>query len=202
MAGETSGTGPAGEELPPRVVEGARSSRSRCRTCGRKIDKGVLRIGILIEGPYGVGHVWHHLRCAARSQLPEVEAAYGERAFAEGLELPPLEELRSLHVEAQQRKAERRETPYAELAPSGRAKCKGCGETIELGAVRFALSREVRFGRQTRATVIHLHSACVAKELAAEDCLTEAEGFAAAVRANSADVPAGALDAALADTRA
>ena len=56
-------------KLAAYVIEGARSSRSRCKSCRRKIDKGVLRIGVLIEGPYGTGYLWHHLRCAARRQF-------------------------------------------------------------------------------------------------------------------------------------
>ena len=36
---------PIEEQLPPYVIEGARSSRSKCKTCRRSIDKGALRIG-------------------------------------------------------------------------------------------------------------------------------------------------------------
>ena len=35
---------PEEESLPPYVIEGARSSRSKCKTCRRKIDKDVLRL--------------------------------------------------------------------------------------------------------------------------------------------------------------
>ncbi len=46
-------------------VEPAKSSRSKCRTCGNKIDKGTLRIG---EPSYFQDHLtyrWHHLDCIA-----------------------------------------------------------------------------------------------------------------------------------------
>ena len=74
---------PAEPELPPFVIEGARSSRSKCKACRRKIDKGALRIGILIEGPYGTGYMWHHIKCAARRHLHRVEEAYELEAWKE-----------------------------------------------------------------------------------------------------------------------
>ena len=40
-------------ELAPYVLESARSSRSKCRTCRRKIEKGKLRLGILL----GIGEL-------------------------------------------------------------------------------------------------------------------------------------------------
>ena len=57
------------EELAPYLIEAARSSRSKCRTCKRKIDKDLLRIGILLEGPYGTGYLWHHLTCPPPSSV-------------------------------------------------------------------------------------------------------------------------------------
>ncbi len=62
-------------ELPTHVIEPARSSRSKCKACRRAIDKGVLRIGILISGPFGDGYLGHHLACAARRRLEDVEEA-------------------------------------------------------------------------------------------------------------------------------
>ena len=77
--------------------------------------------------------------------------------------------------------------PYIERAPSGRAKCKNCGEPIELDSLRVVLLREIVFGRQVRGTPINVHPGCVAAELRAEDCLTEIDGFEEAVHANSRD---------------
>ena len=39
------------EQLADYVIEGARSGRSRCKTCRRTIAKDALRIGVLIDGP-------------------------------------------------------------------------------------------------------------------------------------------------------
>ena len=185
------------EELAPYKIESARSSRSRCRTCRRKIDKDTLRLGILLEGPYGTGYLWHHLTCAAKRRPEDVEAAYGEKAWDEGLKVPPLEELRLLKEKAEKKKAEQKEPPYVEHAPTGRAKCKHCGETIEKGSARVTLLREVTFGNQTRGNPINVHPGCVAAELRAEDCLTEAEDFAQALESNSRDFPPEALVATL-----
>jgi len=177
------------EELPPHKLEAARSSRSRCRTCRRSIDKGKLRLGVLLEGPYGTGYLWHHLTCAARRRPDDVEAAYEERAWDEGLEVPPLEELRALREKAERERSQRREPPYVERAPSARSRCKHCGEAIEKDAFRFVLAREVTFGQQTRSTPINVHPRCVSAELLGEDCATEAEDIVAALEANSQLAP-------------
>ena len=165
-------------ELAPYLLESARSSRSKCRTCRRKIDKDTLRLGILLEGPFGTGYLWHHLTCAARRRLEDVEAAYEQQAFADGLQVPPLAELQALKEKAEQARAERKELPYMERAPSGRSKCKNCGKAIDQDALRVVLAREVSFGNQ-------VHPECVHAELESEDCMTEVEGFEAQLRQNS-----------------
>ena len=172
-------------ELAPYLLESARSSRSKCRTCRRKIDKGTLRLGILLEGPFGTGYLWHHLTCAARRRLEDVEAAYEQQAFADGLRVPPLAELQALKEKAEQARAERKELPYVERAPSGRSKCKNCGKAIDQDALRVVLAREVSFGNQVRATPINVHPECVHAELESEDCMTEVDGFEAQLRQNS-----------------
>ena len=99
------------EELAPYLIEAARSSRSKCRTCKRKIDKDLLRIGILLEGPYGTGYLWHHLTCAARRRFEDVEAAYEDVSWDEGLEVPQLAELKKLQEAAEKKKADKKEAP-------------------------------------------------------------------------------------------
>ena len=110
------------QELAPHKIEAARSSRSRCRTCRRKIDKGLLRLGVLLEGPYGTGYLWHHLTCAAKRSPEDVEEAYAERAWEEGLEVPPLEELRGIREKAEEKRATKKQAPYVERAPTGRSR--------------------------------------------------------------------------------
>lgn len=184
-------TGPSESEAekPAYIIEGARSARAKCKSCRKKIDKGVLRLGILIEGPFGLGHLWHHLTCAAKRRLDDVEEAYAMAAwqFAQSPpeNVPPIEELRKLHEEAEEKKQSRKRIPYVEVDPSGRAKCKNCGEVMEKGSLRVVLGREIEFGSQYRTMPIHVHPRCVADELEKPDCNTEVDGFANALRANS-----------------
>ena len=105
---------PTAEQLPPYVIEGARSGRSRCKTCRRNIAKGGLRIGVLIEGPFGEGYLWHHLDCAAKRQWESLEEAYNGEFWVEGVKVPPLEEKRKLCEQAEKKKAEKKETPHVE----------------------------------------------------------------------------------------
>lgn len=185
-------------ELPPYVVEGARSSRSKCKSCRKKIEKGVLRLGILIEGPYGVGYLWHHLSCAAKRRLDDVEEAYDRQAWKEAKEvpddLPSIESLRELKDKAEEDKKNRKVLPYIQVDPSGRAKCKACSRVMEKGSLRVVLGREVEFGSQYRTMPIHVHSKCTSEALEAPDCATETDGFFDALRANSNDLAQDQVD--------
>jgi hypothetical protein len=144
---------------------------------------------MLIEGPYGTGYMWHHLRCAAQRHFDRVEEAYSEEAWRAAKnppgKVPSLDELRRLQEKAEQRRQERQAPPYAERAPSGRSTCQHCHETIDKGSWRVVLGRETTFGRQVRTRPINVHPHCVAAELMAEDCGTERSSFAEALRANS-----------------
>ena len=177
---------------PPYVIEGARSGRSRCKLCRKTIDKGALRLGTLIEGPYGVGYVWEHLTCAARRAFPKLEEAYAQSAWENAKQppedLPKLEDLALLRKAAEHKKTERRELPYAELAPSGRSRCKHSFERILQGAPRVVLAREVSFGNQVRTSPINVLPPYVREALAAEDSGTPLEGFAEALKTNSRGV--------------
>ena len=186
-AGEdASEVGPGAEaELAPYMIERARSSRSKCKTCKKAIDKGLLRLGVLIEGPFGTGYLWHHLECAAKKQIGAVEEAYAGNFAAEGVELPPIEGLRKLADESEKKKQEKQAVPFVERASTGRSKCAQCGETIAQGAFRVAVLRTVEFYGQVRAGPIKVHAECVSAALAEDNSATDAEGFEDALRANS-----------------
>jgi len=177
------------EELPEFVIEGARSGRSRCKTCRRKIAMGGLRIGVLIEGPFGTGYLWHHLNCLAKNRIDLVESAYELEAWNFAKEkpkgLPKITTLRGLGDKAEKQKKERQEMPYAELAPSGRSKCKQCGDAIKEGAARIILGREVTFGQQVRSTPVKVHPACIAAELERDDTTVTSDELEIGLRANS-----------------
>ena len=194
-------TPPEEEQLPPYIIEGARSSRSKCKTCRRKINKDVLRLGILIEGPYGTGYMWHHLNCAGRRRFQDVEEAFKNEAWNEAKippdKVPALEELAKLQEEADERKRTRKEIPYAEPAPSGRARCKHCNELIEKDSIRVVLGRAIEFGNQARTAPVNIHPRCVVSELNHEESNIEADGLAEALRENSKDLASERIEATL-----
>lgn len=175
----------AEEQQAPYLIELARSSRSRCKTCRKPIDKGLVRLGVLIEGPFGTGYMWHHLECAAKRQIESVEAAYAGNFTAAGVTLPPIESLRKLAEEAEQKKKEKQAVPFVERASTGRSKCVQCGEPIAQDAFRVALLRTVEFYGQVRAGPIKVHAECVPAALAEENSATDSEGFEDALRGNS-----------------
>ena len=99
---ETPGAGEI--TLPPFVIEPARSGRSKCKTCRRLINKGDLRLGVRIEGPFGLGYIWHHINCAAKHQFDRLEAAYRLQSWKAGLQIPPLDDLKELVKKAELKK--------------------------------------------------------------------------------------------------
>jgi hypothetical protein len=187
------------EQLPPYRLEPARSGRSSCKGCRRKIAMGDVRLGVLIEGPFGSGYLWYHLHCAARSRFEQLEAAYKERCFPEGLELPDLEELSRIHAQSAERKEAKKALPYAEVAPSGRSKCRHCGSTIQQGALRVALPRKVEFYGQQRVASILVHTACASAALSDEDSLVEPGQLAQELRTNSRGLAEDELERALSE---
>ncbi|MFN0241931.1 MAG: hypothetical protein ACKVWV_03490 [Planctomycetota bacterium] len=179
------GDAEAAVDLDPYKIELARSNRSKCKTCKKAIDKGVARIGVLIEGPFGVGYLWHHLKCLARRDIGLVEEAYAGAYTAEGVQKPPIEELRAVAEESAKKKEEKQEAPYVERAPSGRSKCAQCGEPVADASFRVVVLRSVEFYNQVRNGPIKVHPGCVAKALAEPNSATEVDGFADALRANT-----------------
>ena len=197
------------EELPPYVIENARSGRSKCKTCQRKIDAEVLRIGVLVEGRFGQGYMWHHLNCGAKRLLEQVEEAYEQEAWLNAKvppdpeDLPSLEKLRALAEKAgeeREKKEKAKKTiPYAEIAPSNRSKCKQSGEAIDKGAVRIILGMEAHFGNQTRVSPYAVLPQHLEQALMEPDMGTEEEGLADALRENSRDIDPELLEQAIAE---
>jgi hypothetical protein len=137
----------------PDSIGPAPSGRSKCRGCGRVIDKGALRFGEADANPFGEGEAfrWFHLECAALRR-PE---RFGP-ALDTATDLANLEALRAL---VQQGLDHPRLVRLAGggRAPSGRAHCRHCRELIEKGALRLALEiwEEGRF-----TPMGYLHARC------------------------------------------
>lgn len=187
-------TDTSAETPAPYRIEPARSGRSKCKACRRAIAKDTLRFGFLIEGPFGPGYLWHHMNCAARRHFEKLEEAYAERAWDEGVDVPPLESLRERAEQADRARKERKTAPYVERAPTGRSACKLCGEPIVKDSPRVVMLRAVEFGGQVRRGPVNVHPACVAVEMQREDCAIDPEGFDDALRRNSTDMDAASLD--------
>ncbi len=181
------------EELAPFKIELARSSRSKCKSCRRAIQKDSVRFGVLVDGRFGPGFMWHHINCAAKHRLEEIEEAYSLKCFEGEVDPPPIDKLRAMAETAERKKDEKKLAPYAELAPTGRSKCRHCDKLIEKGAYRVAVLRAVEFFGQVRSGPINLHAKCVAGELEKDDCTTEVDGFFDNLKENSTGLDEAAL---------
>ncbi len=194
------------EQLPETIIEHARSGRSKCKGCRKLIAKDDLRLGVLVEGPYGLGHMWYHLECSAQHVLAKVEQAYETSAWENAKappdpnDLPDLAGLRELGAKAlaeREEKAKNRKTiPYAEIAPSDRSKCKHSGEAIPKGSVRIVLGKEAQFGNQTRTSPYQVLPRVALEACRDPEVMTAPEDLADLLRKNS-KIDTAALEEAL-----
>ncbi len=168
------------------VIEEAKSGRASCRTCKKTIDKGELRFGE--EAPNAFGDApslrWHHLMCAAEKLPVELKAALETHTDP----VPNREELDKAMTDALSKgRGKPGGFPYADKAPTGRARCIGCQQPIEKDSIRIAVEREIETGAMVQKAARYMHPACVAAniETAGEDKDTLVEG----VRANSRLTP-------------
>src|SRR6185503_12740697 len=136
----------------PDVIEPASTGRAKCRRCGGKIEKGMLRFGEAVANAFGEGEAthWFHVACAAESrpekldpvlrstavELPDREAI--ERAIKDGVENPQLVMIK-----------------HADRAPTGRATCQQCREKIEKGTLRVAIERETEAAAMNAVSFVH-----------------------------------------------
>lgn len=121
------------------LIEAAKTGRSTCRTCGQKIEKGLLRFGEEVPNAFdpdgGTTHQWHHLMCAAQKRPHPVVAALETNTFP----IPNRDELDAALKDGLANA--KPPFPFAEHASTGRARCQQCREAIEKGALRVAIAR-------------------------------------------------------------
>ncbi len=174
------------------VIEEAKSSRASCRTCKKKIEKGTLRFGEETANTFdpdgGASYYWHHLRCAAERMAGSVKAALDDFTG----EVPDRDELEKILAAPPKQKGGPKSFPFADHAPTGRAKCIQCEEPIAKGSLRIAIEREIETPMGVTKGAGYLHPACAAEYVDDDD-------FAVKVKGNSAleDADLAALDAAL-----
>eukprot|EP01032_Pedospumella_encystans_P019528 gene19528-22199_t len=54
---------PQADELPTYIVEVAKSGRAECKKCDCKIENKCIRIGVIVDGEWGLFTRWQHLDC-------------------------------------------------------------------------------------------------------------------------------------------
>ena len=167
------------------MIEVAKSGRAACRTCKKNIEKGELRFGEEFANQFSTSgepsYRWHHLACAAQKLPVELDGAM--KAYAG--DIPNRAELEQTMAGGLAKAATKPAGfPYADHAPTGRARCQQCGEAIEKGALRVAFERELenpRMGATKGAG--YLHPPCVAAW--AEATGGDVEGIVSDLRGNS-----------------
>jgi hypothetical protein len=149
-------------------IEEAKSGRASCRTCKKTIDKGALRLGVEAANAFGdtPSMQWHHVLCAAQklpAELKEALAAYPG-------DVPNKDELETVMAEAIAKgHAKPAGMPYADRAPTGRAKCMQCHEPIAKDSFRVGVEREIEVGASVQSGAGYLHPKCVAAYLEAKE---------------------------------
>lgn len=148
------------------VIEEAKSGRASCRTCRKPIAKGELRLGVETQTQFSdtPSLQWHHLLCAAGKLPTELAAALAEYTG----EVPNRAEIDAAMEQAAKKAAARPNAhPFADHAPTGRARCMQCGQGIEKGAFRIAVERELEIGGNATHGTGYMHPACVMAHLEA-----------------------------------
>ncbi len=153
------------------TIEPATSGRAKCRGCKKAIAKGELRLGERLPNPFGDGEMtlWFHLLCGAYKR-PEVLL---EAVDATDEALPDREALES----AARFGLDHRRLPRldgAQLATTGRARCRACRELIAKDAWRLPLVfyQEGRFEPSG-----YIHANCAQAHLGTDEILDRARHF-------------------------
>jgi poly [ADP-ribose] polymerase len=164
------------------VIEEAKSGRASCRTCRKAIGKGELRFGEEAANAFGdqPSMRWHHLACAAQklpAELKETLEKYpGEVPERAELEKKMSEALAGGH-------AKPGGFPYADKAPTGRARCLQCQTAIDKDTLRVAIEREIDTGAMVTRGAGYLHPKCVGAYV--EATAGDKAALVAGVRANA-----------------
>ena len=158
----------------PHVFEPAASGRSKCRGCGRALERGELRFGERVPNPFADGEMtlWFHPLCAAYKRpeamlealaqsdgrLPDREAL--ERAAHASLALPRLPRIDG-----------------AERA-KGQATCRQCRKPIPRGEWRIRL---VGYDEGQFSPLGFIHVACAKDYFETADILEHVLHFSPAL---------------------
>ena len=154
------------------VFETAPSGRSKCRSCGVSIEKESIRFGEVMPNPFGEGNMtqWHHPRCAAFRRPEPLTEALNAGLYTESdrNELVEIAETVLPHRRLQR-------LGKAEMASSGRARCRSCRELIEKDAWRLPL---IFFEDGNYASSGFIHASCVQAYCETDNVLATVSHFA------------------------
>lgn len=165
------------------VIEVSPSGRAKCRGCREAIPKGDVRFGEVFDSAFAGGEAlryWHVL-CAAKNR--SVAGKLRTALAATEIAIPNRAEVDEALKGGGKGKGEKA-FPYADLAPTGRARCMECDQNLAKGDWRVAVERETEtpMGMTVRGAG-YLHPAC--SLLWAEEQELDAAEFVESVLANS-----------------
>ncbi|NND73338.1 MAG: hypothetical protein HKN43_17315 [Rhodothermales bacterium] len=154
------------------TIEEAPSGRAKCRGCGLAIPKGSLRLGERLPNPFSDATpltLWFHLECAAFKR-PET---FLQTVAESGEQIEDVNRLTQIATFG----ADHKRVPRingAQRAPSGRAKCRQCKETIGKDEWRISLVyfEDGRFNPSG-----YVHPACSTEYFGTRDILTSIRKF-------------------------
>jgi hypothetical protein len=158
----------------PHVFEPAVTGRSKCRGCGRAIERGELRFGERVANPFADGEttLWFHPLCAAYKR-PEAIAD----ALAESAGTVPNREAIERAANATLARPRLPRIDGAERA-KGQATCRHCRIPIPRGEwrIRLASYEEGQF-----SPLGYIHLACATDYFESADILEHVVHFSAAL---------------------
>jgi hypothetical protein len=153
------------------MIEEAKTGRSKCGVCREAIAKGELRLGEEVPNAFAEGEMtykWHHLLCAAKKRPAALTAALADYKGT----IPNKAEVdKELSSSSAKVAATPTEFPYADRAPTGRAKCIVCEETIEKGTFRIAIEREIEVNGMMRKGAGYMHPKCSVDQIDDDDLM-------------------------------
>ncbi|MFX0182756.1 MAG: hypothetical protein ACFE95_06690 [Candidatus Hodarchaeota archaeon] len=129
------------------IIEPAKSARSSCRICQKKIEKDSIRIGVpspytLPDGRTVATYRYYHPECVPYDRIIEILEILSSMSTIEPMEknqvkktLERIQKKGSENVEEQRRA---RDKPFFEYSRSGRGTCRICENKIAKGIFRVA----------------------------------------------------------------
>jgi poly [ADP-ribose] polymerase len=166
-------------------LEVSPSGRARCRGCKEAIAKGDLRFCEEYTSAFTDGEAYRywHVLCAA----PKLPVQVKQAMDAYDGDIPNKAEIETAMTAGAKKGGKggaKLPFPHADVAPTGRARCMGCDETLEKGKLRVAVERETETptGMMVRGAG-YLHPKCSLGW--AEEQGLEPEEFIESVFANS-----------------